>query len=298
MFSCKKKDSIITPAFYYWQSTFHLNTDEINALDMQQIKKLYIKFFDITWDKETKQPKPDAIISFATNVPANIGVIPVIFITNETFENLNNNSSEINALAAKISKLIETILSQNNLAIPSEIQFDCDWTEKTKNAYFLFLETMKHYPAFTSAELSATIRLHQIKYFEKTGVPPVNKGMLMFYNMGNIEAYTEGNSIFDEDIALQYTDRIESYPLPLDAAIACYSWGLLFENSRLLKIYYPLYENDMVNDSLFEQTQKNIFIAKKNFYFGGYFLNEGDAIKIETMSPKLSLKSAQLLASH
>ncbi len=45
--------------------------------------------------------------------------------------------------------------------------------------------------------LSSTIRLHQIKYRERTGVPPVERGMLMFYNMGQFSADPEARAIFD-----------------------------------------------------------------------------------------------------
>ncbi len=72
------------------------------------------------------------------------------------------------------------------------LQIDCDWTTKTAPKYFYFLQQIRekldaHEDGGTFASLamlSATIRLHQVKYPEKSGMPPVDKGVLMFYNMG------------------------------------------------------------------------------------------------------------------
>ena len=78
-----------------------------------------------------------------------------------------------------------SILDVNQLNIPKEIQLDCDWNSSTQKKYFNLIEEMKLYPTWENIVWSATIRLHQLKYPKQTGVPPVNKGVLMFYNMGN-----------------------------------------------------------------------------------------------------------------
>ncbi|MBK9507905.1 MAG: hypothetical protein IPO03_21385 [Bacteroidetes bacterium] len=88
--------------------------------------------------------------------------------------------------------------------------------------------------------------------------------------MGNIEDDKSVNSIYDENIAAQYVDNINAYPLALDAAIACYSWGLLYDNHQLLRIFYPLYQ-DEISDSLFSKVENNTYKANGNFYFEGSF---------------------------
>jgi hypothetical protein len=63
-----------------------------------------------------------------------------------------------------------------------------------------------------------------VKYRERTGVPPVDRGMLMFYNMGRFSADPEARAIFDLESARRYLARISSYPLPLDLALPMWSW--------------------------------------------------------------------------
>ncbi len=298
LLSCNKDEINITPAFYYWQSEFSLSKSENNALDTLQIKKLYIKFFDVGWDEGASQPVPKATISFPEKIPDNTEIIPVVFITNETFEKLGvENDTAVKLLAFKIARKIEYLIESNGLNSPKEIQLDCDWNETTEQAYFYLVEALKNFPGFSEMQWSATIRLHQIKYFEKTGVPPVDRGALMFYNMGEIENEGAENSIFEATTAHQYIENINDYPLSLDIAIACFSWGLLFDDGKLLKIFYPLYADEMV-DSLFINTGENKYIAKKNFYFEGQFLVVGNTIKLETQTAESSLSAAKLLREY
>lgn len=293
--SCTKQEKNNSRSFYCWQSTVQFNENEIARLESLQIEKLYIRFFDVSWDKSSLQPLPVSLTNISSAVAEKFQIVPVVFITNESISNLDTN--QIKTLAYKISKLTEALLAKNKIAAPSEIQIDCDWNEKTKENYFLLLNELKKFPARKNCIWTATIRLHQIKFYEQTGVPPVNRGTLMFYNMGNVEDYHAPNSIYQTEIAKQYLGRIDAYPLPLDAAIACYSWGLLFEDQKLLKIFYPLSATDLP-DSLFTKQSNQMYSAKKNFYFEGQFMTTGDEIKIETMSPALAIQSAKLLSTH
>ena len=296
--SCKKEEITVVPAFYFWQSGFDLNEQEKETLEVLGVKKLYIKFFDVGWDDASEQPVPLATISFEDKIPEATEIIPVVFITNETFEKLGvENDTAVKLLAFKIARKIEYLVETNDLSAPKEIQLDCDWNITTRHSYFLLIEALKNFPGFKEMKWSATIRLHQIKYFDKTGVPPVDRGALMFYNMGDIEDVGAKNSIFEEIIAQQYIEDINNYPLPLDVAIACFSWGLLFDDSKLLKIFYPLYAEDIA-DSLFKHADGNNYIAKKNFYFEGQFIVEGNTVKLETQTPENSLTAAQLLKEH
>ena len=296
--SCDNEEISVIPAFYYWQSEFSLSQAEKATLNALEVKKLYIKFFDVGWDEGSAQPVPLATVTFPEEIPNATEIVPVVFITNETLEKLGaQNETDIKLLAFKIARKIEYIIELNRLPQPLEIQLDCDWNETTRPSYFLLIEALKAFPPFKELKWSATIRLHQIKYFEKTGIPPVDRGTLMFYNMGDIENAETKNSIFDSNTATPYLDNINEYPLPLDVAIACFSWGLLFDEGKLLKIFYPLYAEDMV-DSLFINSNENNFIAKKNFYFEGQFLAEGNTIKLETQTPESSLAAAKLLGER
>ena len=54
---CKKQQNI---SFYYWETTYKLNSAEQNYLSEFLVKKLYVRFFDI--DKENGQSFPVATI--------------------------------------------------------------------------------------------------------------------------------------------------------------------------------------------------------------------------------------------
>ena len=100
-----------------------------------------------------------------------------------------------------------------------EIQIDCDWTDSTRNRFFRFTRTLGKLAHAEHSLISATIRLHQIKYFERTGIPPVDRGVLMFYNMGKLAAASERSSIFNTEDAEKYTSRLSQYPLPMDLIV-------------------------------------------------------------------------------
>jgi hypothetical protein len=85
--------------------------------------------------------------------------------------------------------------------------------------------------------LSATIRLHQYKFPDRTGVPPADRGLLMFYNTGDIHDPDEPNSIFQPAAAEKYLHGAPPrYPLPLDVALPVFSWTLIYRDGDLWKI--------------------------------------------------------------
>ena len=122
--SCDSNQQTITRSFYFWESEFQLSDHERSAIDELKINKLYIKFFDVTWDHATAQPKPVAGIRFIDPPVSNVKIVPVLFITNETLSKINR--EEIKTLAFKVSKLLEDLLNQSDLKTPEEIQIDCD----------------------------------------------------------------------------------------------------------------------------------------------------------------------------
>ncbi|MBK8703650.1 MAG: hypothetical protein IPN33_08475 [Saprospiraceae bacterium] len=132
-----------------------------------------------------------------------------------------------------------------------EIQIDCDWTEKTRDSYFYLLKKMREQLEPGNCALSATIRLHQVRYFKKTGAPPVDRGMLMFYNMGDVESWEEPNSILNIKKGEPYLDGAARYPLPLDVALPAFGWGVLFREGRMIRLIYPIDEKVLADTSRF-----------------------------------------------
>ena len=218
---CEKKERQTIPAFYHWQTNFDLSPSENTFLDSMNVQKLYVKFFDVDWDFNQADAFPQAIVQF-DDVEKDFHIIPTIFITNRTLIQLPSNS--IPDLAQKIVYKIKTLA----ISEIQEIQLDCDWSPSTEKKYFQLLTAIRQNIDVT---LSATIRLHQVKFAEATGVPPVDKGMLMFYNMDEVGQLETQNSILDLEIAQQYLHNFNKYPIPLDVALPLFSWTCLLYTS-------------------------------------------------------------------
>ena len=247
-FSCKKDTPNITPAFYHWQTEFQLEPSEKAYLQNFPIKKMYVKFFDVDWHP-SGEPLPQAEVIWNEELSNDIEIIPTVFITNRSLKNYPLEKME--DLGDKIlEKMIELFpMEKENI---SEIQIDCDWSGTTKEKYFRLLSFLRKNISKEKIKLSATIRLHQIKFYQQTGVPPVDKGMLMFYNVGEVTNISTKNSILDLEIAKQYLENVGKYPLQLDLALPIFSWGVLFRDGKMIKLISGLSEEDLRNTTRFE----------------------------------------------
>lgn len=177
-------------SIYYWRTTFSLNDREKEFIKRHNIKRMYMHFFDVvTCDKDGYDEKiiPEATIRFIDSVPSGIEIIPTIYITVSAIEEMQTKEDEY---ASKILKRVTAICRQNKIDF-KELQFDCDWTKGTRNHFFRLCEIMRHCLDSTQI-LSSTIRLHQLIQLP----PPVDKGVLMVYNTGNLMEMTSDNSIF------------------------------------------------------------------------------------------------------
>jgi hypothetical protein len=112
--------------------------------------------------------------------PADTSIIPVVYITNHTFHHFRKEDAE--SLAQKVFSKIDSIAKENSISY-NEIQIDCDWSDSTRELYFSFLGKMK---SISQKTISTTIRLHQVKYFERTGIPE----NYVQYQRGDEESYS------------------------------------------------------------------------------------------------------------
>lgn len=211
-------------SIYYWRTTFSLSDSEKEFLREQDIKKIYMRFFDVEWAYPAKNGEdvtPEATIRFNDTVPAGVEIVPTVYITTSAMEKMQIKEEEY---AEKIYKRISAICKQNNIVF-NEIQLDCDWTKGTRQPFFRLCEAMKERMDSTQT-LSSTIRLHQLTQ----SPPPVDKGVLMVYNTGNLMEMTSDNSIFSSrDIEPYLRDnRLARYPLALDVAYPTYGWSVVF----------------------------------------------------------------------
>ena len=197
-------------SFYYWRKVFAPDTTETNALKENSVNTLYIRYFDVDWPENDTLRAPVEPVRFDT-VPSNYSIIPVVFIRNIVFRKLD--AAAIPAFTSQIWALVRRINASIHIN-PAEVQFDCDWTEQTKDNYFDFL---RQYHARSGAVLSSTIHLQQVRYADRTGIPPVDHGVLIFFNT-DTSAVTQ-SPVYDRSTTHRYTPSLRNYPLPLDLAL-------------------------------------------------------------------------------
>ncbi len=274
--SCIKKEPH-PYTFYYWKTKLSLDATEKKALDKASIPYLYTRFFDI--DKINGKLQPVATITKDNSFIPVKKIVPVIFITNRTL--LDITKEEIRFLAKSIFDLIQKKTRQYGLKIHNEIQIDCDWTEETRNDYFNFLKELK---AISGKEVTCTLRLHQVKDKNQTGIPPVEKVYLMCYSTSSPLENSDKNSILDVNTLKSYLARLDEYPVKhIEVALPVYSWGIVTNFLGKHKLINALSEKDLENPDFKKLSEHEIEIQKDGFYFGNY-LNKGFRIKIEEIS--------------
>lgn len=251
-------------SIYYWRTTFSLSNSEKEFLREHDIKKIYMRFFDVDRvypAKNGEKVTPEATIRFSDTVPDGINVVPTVYITTSAMEEMQMKEYEY---AVKIYKRINAICRQNKIAF-KEIQLDCDWTKGTRQPFFRLCEAMKEQMDSTQI-LSSTIRLHQLTQTP----PPVDKGVLMVYNTGNLMEITSENSIFSrKDIEPYLRDnRLVRYPLALDVAYPIYGWSVVFHPGKdnyyfdriMRRTEFSAYPNlKKITSNLYEATSKIYF---------------------------------------
>ena len=176
----------------------------------------------------------------------------------------------------------------------NEIQIDCDWTETTRDAYFRFLKALAEH---SGKRLSCTLRLHQIRDRQKTGVPPVDRGSLMCYATSSPLEGMSRNSILDMELLKSYTANINDYPLPFDVILPIYSWGIVTNHLGKVKLLNGL-TADNLQTPMFEKIDENKYLVKEDGFLQGMYINKGFTIKIETIGQELLAEAKQYLESH
>lgn len=277
----------ISRGIYYWKSTFKLSETERHTLDSCKIKKLYFKAFDVDWDFTKARAIPKATIRFEEEIPTNLAIIPTVFITNQVLK--QSTEQQLDTTISFINKHLRTVLKDKNF---DEIQLDCDWTISTRERYFYLLRVFKK--LFPEKHLSATIRLHQIKFAHKTGIPPVERGMLMFYNMSNWKKPQIRNSIYDLDAASQYLATLDKYPLPLDVVMPIFRWAIIYRNNTFLTVINNT-DNQALSKHNFLEKDDNKFTILADTSAFGISLRKGDMIRVEEVSAEEIIKGSKTL---
>ena len=286
LFSSCQKNENRSIDFYHWKSHVSFNDLEKEYFHHLQAKKLYIRLFDVDVSNGM-YPEPIGMINQFNSNELDTECIPTVFITNRTFEKLPAENVEL--LAGKVYRQVEKLLNFCNINNFNEIQIDCDWTNGTRNNYFHFLEALKN---VSDKKISCTLRLHQIKFRKKTGIPPADKGYLMCYATSSPKDNDGRNSILDIELLKDYLSGADNYPLDFDIALPLYSWAVVRNHLGKIKLINGVTAEELQNDKRFEQITDLRFKVADDIFFGGMYLNEGFIVDIENITPIL-LKTAK-----
>jgi hypothetical protein len=295
MLSCKHVPHQVTRGFYYWKTAYKPTSAEIQTLHQLQCTRIYVRLFDVDWNAANNAAVPVAPIRISKQLDTSFVYIPVVFITQGALTRMSDTG--IAALAGNIASVTQQVCNAANIH-PPEIQIDCDWTGTMKDKYFNLLCSIKHQPYLAGKTLSCTIRMHQAKYTKQSGIPPVDKGLLMCYNMGDLKRYNTRNSIIDMEQAKLYLKYLDTYPLPLDVALPLFRWCLLFRDGRFKGILRDVQPEDISANSLFAQEQGNIYRSTTDSSWSGYYFRMGDIIRTEGPSNTALEEMANYTAVH
>ena len=316
--SCEKEhETEVIRSFCYWKTDLSFDKEDDSIIKDMKVSHLYVRFFDVDWNPFSKEPLPVATIHDIRLNESNPEITPSVFITNEVV--LKSEKKQLDSLAIQITKRIQQIGNKMNeikaesiaykIVYPQnynnkkdfkqlnydsvksvelaklkvdfkEILLDCDWSEKSKENYFYLLQKIKK--EIPTSNLTATIRLWQYKYAEKSGIPPVDKGLLMCYNVSKPEDFQTKNSIGTSDELAQYITHTQ-YKLKLDIALPLYSWAVVFRGNKFKGILSD-YEQ-LINDTIkLKKSASDKYILQDDILIGQTYLRNGDEIRIEKIS--------------
>jgi len=286
-------------AFYYWKTTYNLTARDGETLDQLGIHTLYIRMFDVIWDKASASPLPTGKISVASNPFAPEVLVPVVFLTQEVMKNMV--PSQIPHLARNVvGQIFRQLESFPNASIP-QIQMDCDWTPTSKETYFHFLKQIdaEIKTRRKGVALSATIRLHQLRHRRSNGIPPVSRGVLMAYHTTSPTEYSSTNSILDLPTVSGYLRKEEAYPLPLDVAMPVFSWAVQYDDRKqFIRLLRDVGQESVSNNPDWHQESDLLFQASKDTWLNHQRIMSGDLVEFETPTLENLQELSPLLKAH
>ena len=262
---------------YYWRTVFDPSAEEIGFLRDHQVRRLYIRFFDVDRDfdnvgEQTAIPVATAI--FRQQPDSALEIVPTVYVTIEAFRTIVATDGIVE-YASRVVDRLRRMIRTNGIRNVREVQIDCDWTESTQTPYFQFLEEICALFASEGIALSATIRLWQLA----AAVPPVDRGVLMCYNTGYVTDPGERNSIIDPARILPYLSLLPNYGLPLDSALPTFGWSVWFRDGKFRALVRT---TDCSDRSLYEPLGGNNYRVLRDHNVVEKQLRAGDVLRLET----------------
>lgn len=274
-------------AFYHWKSEAIFSDSYKDAIATAETKTVYMHYFDVdNLNAPTYYDDgvyPTYVLKNVDPAYQNFDIVPVVYITNSV---LQTDGLVVADLADKITGIVQQISEKHFSKTFTRIQIDCDWTESTKNAYFELVTILKN-----QFDVEVTIRLHQIKFKERTGIPPVAKGSLMLYNVGDLKDRNQ-NSILEAAVVHQYINKETSYPIPLSLGLPLFSQTVVSNTTNKVRLMQHTDREVLENDAHFRQTDAINFEVIRDTLYKGFYLSEGFNLKLE------ALQESEIVASY
>lgn len=308
LLSCDKQSEYSNSeqhSFCYWNTTYSADTALWNKTGANH---LYVRYFDVDWDALSGEARPIASITSNDSLPFNY--TPSVFLTNKVFE--KSDQQALDSLSARIKRRIDNITgsfgrnayyarkrnydsslnrdSIRKLAISDyqkrykDILIDCDWTAGTKDKFFYFLNRLKK--ECGDKNITVTLRLWQYKQTKTAGVPPVNRCLLMCYNMQTANDFNVENSIASMNELKKYISG-DKYPVKLDVALPIFSWAVLFRNEKFVGLLGNATNKDYEDNFVeYESIGNGRYRSLVDKVVGNFFIRKGDIIRVEGISKK------------
>ena len=287
----------VTRAFYYWKSG-DIRLFENHIFEESNAQKLYIKIFEITLDDlEGAIPQSKAYTEFTKEFLDQAEIVPTIFIENDVIA--KSTTEQLDELAKNTVSLTEKFINDklkansNDVLRCNEIQIDCDWMASSKESYFKFLKAIKKY---SDKQISCTVRLYPYKFTKEMGVPPVDRVMLLCYNLLNPKNHSDKNTILDLEELKKYVQTDNNYPLPLDVGLPAYSSCYMFVNGKFDEVRHAVPED--LEEITLEKTGKLWYTVERDTSFKYDYYKGGQQIKIERVSAKLLLDATKMIVDN
>lgn len=290
LMGCSREQPIVKRGACYWKTRITWSADDSRRAQALGVTRIYCRYFDVAWVDSAARPV--APVQGLAQFDSSLEIIPSVYITLAALQAVPSDS--LPSLAQRIVAMVRRMHAPG-MRVSQELLIDCDWTAQTRDKYFQLLQEIGKVHGQT---LSATIRLHQILFSAKMGVPPVQRGMLMFYNMGHPGKTGPRNSIIDPELVRAYTKTLHDYALPLDYAFPTFSWGVLFRKDEMIGLLRDLNINDLRSSVLLEHDEGRFWNVKRSGAFMGVHLRSGDRIRLDDSEPATVHEVAQLVAQR
>jgi hypothetical protein len=190
----------------------------------------------------------------------------------------------------------EKVYIDSYMSKVTDILIDCDWTDKTQDNFFYFVECLKK--DFADKEITVTLRLWQYKRNKPEDIPPVDRCLLMCYNMQALNDYRVENSIASFEELKKYVSG-KKYPLKFDVALPIFNWAILFRNEHFMGILGNVnkqkYDNNFIE---YEYLGDGRYCSLTDKVTGDFFIRKGDIIRIEEVSKEELQQMAEYLKSE